>query len=209
MKLILLITTLLFALPAVSKQYDYTTLMFQDYQTLSPIVQNSLRTSRKYAYPRDGDKAIIPLKKTLKLLFSRPNSDNLASKLSGDIIDDLKSMGIYPEIIGDLLKEAEEEITDKSLGPKIRTTSMILMKNVLLEIKPEILNSKDLALHVCAIADKNIKVPKEIKQDARLNTMIRGVSPTDLARRIMFWYAEQKNKVANQNSKGCPLSKKS
>ncbi len=199
----------LFSTTSNAVQYDYTALMFKDYKALSPIVQNSLRTSRKYAYPRDGDKAIKPLRSTLKLLFSRPNDDNLASKLSGDVTEDLRSMGVYAEVIGEILEQAEQEIADKSLAPKIRTTSMILMKNILLEIKPEILSSKDLALKVCSLADKEIKIPKEIKKDAQLSTMIRGVSPTDLARRIMFWYADQKNKVANKNSSGCPLSKKS
>lgn len=118
------------------------------------------------------------------------------------------TMGVYTKVVGELLDQAESEIKDSGISAAERATSMLMMKNLLLEIKPRLLGSKDLAKHVCKIADKKIKIPKLIKRDNQLNTMIKGVSPSDLAKRIMYWYADQKNKDVQANAKGCPFSKK-
>lgn len=188
--------------------YNYTTLIFKDYPDLKPLVKNAVRESRRFKYPRDGERAVDPLKKSLKMILSRPDDDNLVSKLSSELISDLENMGVFEVVVADLIKEGKEEVYNKALNPKVRATSLIMMNNLLLMVRPLALENVELAKSVCKLADDEIKIPKEVLKNTELTTMLKEPSPTILAKKIMEWYAKQKNKDVKAGNKGCPYSKK-
>jgi len=188
--------------------YNYTTLIFKDYPDLKPLVRNAVRESRRFKYPRDGEKAIMPLKKSLKMVLSRPDADNLVSKLSTELISDLENMGVFEDTVDDLMNEGQEEVYNKALNPKVRVTSLIMMNNLMLLIRPLTLENAKLAKTVCKLADKEMKIPKAVLKNTELTTMLKEPSPTNLAKKVMLWYAKQKNKDVKANQKGCPYSKR-
>ncbi len=188
--------------------YNYTTLIFKDYPDLKPLVSNALNESRRFKYPQDGLKATSPLKKSLRMVLSRPDGDNLISKLSPEIIKDLESMGVFHTTVDELISEGKEDIFNKALSPKVRTTSLIMVNNLLSLIRPRTLTSLPLAKSVCKLADENLKIPQEILHATQLTTMLTEASPTSLAKKIMLWYAKQKNKNIQSLKKGCPFSKR-
>ena len=204
----ILFVSLLYTTSTLAVNYNYTTLIFKDYPDLKPLVRNALKESRRFKYPKDGDRAISPLKKSFKMILSRPDDDNLVSKLSGDLIGDLENMGVFSQVVDDLMKEGREDVYDKSLNPKVRATSLIMMNNLLLLLRPLTLENIKLAKTVCSLADKDIKIPKEILKNTELTTMLKEPSPTNLAKKIMQWYAKQKQKEVQANKKGCPFSKR-
>ena len=206
---------LFISLPAQGRvTYNYTTLIFLNYEELHPIVKNSIRESRAHRYPEEDDKAIAPLKNTLSLLFSRPDNDGLLRKLTPTLISELQGLGVFEEVISDLIKNAESEIEDKTLEPKIRTTALLRLNNLLLTIRPLTLENVQLAKEVCRIADSNIKIPKAVQKHSHLTTMFNNTKPSHLAKKIMLWYAKKKGKEVQAikskgiKSKGCPYSKK-
>jgi len=189
--------------------YNYTTLRLMDYEQLNPIVRNSIKESRVHTYPEEGDKAIAPLRNTLALLFSRQDNDGLLRKLAPSLISEMQSLGVFEDVISTLIESSENQVYDKTLDPKIRTTALLRLNNLLLTIRPMTLENIALAKEVCKLADSNIKVPKVVQKDARLTTMFNSTKPTDLAKKIMLWYAKKKGKEFDaQHSKGCPYSKR-
>jgi hypothetical protein len=204
----ILFVSLLYTSQTLAVNYNYTTLIFKDYPDLKPLVKNAVRESRRFKYPRDGERAVDPLKKSLKMILSRPDDDNLVSKLSSELISDLENMGVFEVVVADLIKEGKEEVYNKALNPKVRATSLIMMNNLLLMVRPLALENVELAKSVCKLADDEIKIPKEVLKNTELTTMLKEPSPTILAKKIMEWYAKQKNKDVKAGNKGCPYSKK-
>jgi len=207
---ILLVISFFLTLPAQGRvTYNYTTLIFLDYEQLNPIVRNSIKESRTHKYPEEGDKAVAPLRNTLGLLFSRPDNDGLLRKLSPSVVSELQSLGVFEDVISDLVKIAERQIDDKTLSPKVRTTALLRLNNLLLTIRPLTLDNVELAKEVCKLADSDTKIPKVVQKDSRLTTMFNSTKPTDLAKKIMLWYAEKKGKkFSSKTTKGCPYSKR-
>jgi len=204
----ILFVSLLYTSQTLAVNYNYTTLIFKDYPDLKPLVRNAVRESRRFKYPRDGEKAVTPLKKSLKMVLSRPDDDNLVSKLSSELISDMENMGVFEEVISDLITEGKESVYSKALNPKVRATSLIMMNNLLMLVRPLTLDNVKLAKSVCKLADDEIKIPKEVLKNTELTTMLKEPSPTNLAKKIMNWYAEQKNKNVRAGHKGCPYTKK-
>lgn len=204
----ILFVSLLYTSQTLAVNYNYTTLIFKDYPDLKPLVKNAVRESRRFKYPRDGEKAVTPLKKSLKMILSRPDDDNLISKLSTELISDLENMDVFEDVIADLITEGREDIYNKALNPKVRATSLIMMNNLLLLIRPLTLENVKLAKSVCKLADDEIKIPKEVLKNTELTTMLKEPSPTNLAKKVMNWYAKQKNKEVEAGSKGCPYTKR-
>ena len=207
---ILLAVSFFLSLPAQGRvTYNYTTLIFLDYEQLNPIVRNSIKESRAHRYPEEGDKAIAPLRKTLGLLFSRPDRDGLLGKLTPSLVSELQSLKVFEEVISDLIKTAEKEVDDQTLDPKIRITALLRLNNLLLTIRPLILDNVELAKEVCRLADSDMKIPKDVQKNLRLTTMFNSTKPTDLAKKIILWYAKKKGKEFNAKKRsGCPYSKR-
>lgn len=204
----IIFVSLLYTSQTLAVNYNYTTLIFKDYPDLKPLIRNAVKESRRFKYPKDGEKAISPLKKSLKMVLSRPDDDNLVSKLNTELVSDLENMGVFNDVIDDMLKEAKDEVYNKALNPKVRATALIMMNNLLLMIRPLSLDNTALAKSICKLADEDMKIPKEIVKNSELTTMLKEPSPTNLAKKIMKWYAEQKQKDVQANKKGCPFSKR-
>lgn len=198
----------LYTTTTLAVDYNYTTLIFKDYEDLKPLVSNALKESRRFKYPQNGNKAISPLKKSFKMLLSRPDSDNLLAKLSPEVLRDLDSMGVFPEVVQNLIEEGKATVKNDSASPKIRATALIMLNNLLLVIRPRALDEVELAKSVCKLADEELEIPKAVLKNTELTTMLKEPSPTSLAKKIMLWYAKKKNIEVQSAKKGCPFSKK-
>lgn len=205
---IAIFVSLLYTVQTFGVTYNYTTLIFLDYENLRPIVKNSLEESRQHEYPGDGDQAVSPLRKTFKMLLSRPDNDGLLRKLSPNLISEMNTLGVFESVVGDLMQKGQDEVDNSTLDPKVRTTALIMLNNLLLTIRPLTLNNTDLAKEVCQFADKDIKIPKAVQKNSKMTTMFNSTKPTDLAKKIMMWYAKKKNKDIQAKTDGCPFSKK-
>ncbi len=204
---IVFFVSILYATQTLAVGYNYTTLIFKDYNDLKPLVRNALKESRKHKYPQDGDKAVSPLKKSFKMLLSRPDSDNLISKLAPDLVRDLESMEMFSPVVQMLIDEGKATVKNNSAEPKIRATALIMLNNLLLYVRPKTLDEVSLAESVCKLADQNIKIPKEVLKSTELTTMLKEPSPTELAKKVMLWYAKKKNIEIQSSKSGCPFSK--
>lgn len=201
--LILTLAQLCFA-----SKYDYNKLRFMEYNELRQIKNTAIKTSRKFQYPRQAEKAINPLKETLKLLLSRPNDDNLVSPLITDLESELETLNVYEKTLQTIIDESLETINNKKLNPEYRTTAALCINNLLLELKPKALENVEVAKVICKLADQKIKVPDDIQKSSMFRSLYLEKSPSDVAAKIMNWYAEQKKVKVSKQAQGCPFVKR-
>ncbi len=208
MRLILIISILTFGQVSLASNYDYNKLRFMEYNEFRQIKNTAVNTSRKFQYPRQAEKTLTPLKETLKMLLSRPNDDNLVTSLMTDIESELETLNSYEKIIQVIIDESIASINNKKLNPEYRTTAALCINNLLLEIKPKSINNPQLARVICKLADQRLKIPSDIQKSSMFKSLYLEKSPSDVAQKIMLWYAEQKKvKVSNQ-TEGCPFVKR-
>lgn len=193
---------------ALGANYDYNKLRFMKYNQLRQIKNSAVSTSRKYSYPRQAEQAIKPLQETLIMLLSRPNEDNLASALITDLESELETLNVYEQTVQNIIDDRLEVITNKKLASDVRTTAALSIKNLLLEIKPKTLSNVELAKVVCKLADKNIKIPKDIQKSSMFKSLYLEKSPSKVAQKIMLWYAKEKKINVNAQVNSCPFSKR-
>lgn len=188
--------------------YDYNKLRFMEYNQLRQIKNTAVNASRRFQYPRQAEQTLKPLRETLTMLLSRPNDDNLATDLMTDIESELETLGAYEETLQLIIDERIAVINNKSLKPEYRTTAAICINNLLLEIKPKSVKNPKVAKIICKLADRNLKIPKEIQESSMYKSLYLEKSPSKVAQQIMLWYAKQKNIEVSSQSNSCPFSKR-
>jgi hypothetical protein len=193
---------------AFASNYDYNKLRFMEYNEFRQIKNSAINASRKFQYPRQAEQTIKPLKEALKMLYSTPNTDNLVSSLITDLESELETLNVYEKTLQDIIDESIKTINDKSLKPEFRTTAALCIKNLLLEAKPKSLKNTKVAKVICKLADNKIKIPADIQENSMYKSLYLEKSPTDVARKIMLWYADQKKIKVSYKPSSCPFSKR-
>lgn len=191
----------------LASNYDYNKLRFMEYNELRQIKNTAVKTSRKFQYPRQAEKSLNPLKETLKMLLSRPNDDNLVGPLISDIESELVTLNAYEKTLQSIIDESIETINNNKLNPEYRTTAALCIKNLLLENKPKSLGNPEIAKVICKLADQKIKIPDQIQRSSMFRSLYLEKSPSDVAAKIMLWYADQKKLKISLKSQGCPFAK--
>ncbi len=191
-----------------ASSYDYNKLRFMDYNQLRQIKNSAINASRKYSYPRQAELTIKPLKETMTMLLSRPNDDNLATDLLTDLESELETLNAYEKTLQEIIDERLQVIKNKKLPSDVRTTAALSIKNLLLEIKPKSLGNVELAKVICRLADRSIKIPKDIQKSSMFKSLYLEKSPSKVAQKIMLWYAKQKKIKISSQSGACPFSKR-
>lgn len=192
----------------LASNYDYNKLRFMEYNELRQIKNSAVNTSRKFQYPHQAEETVKPLKEALTMLLSRPNSDNLVSPLITDLESELETLGIYEQTLNEIIDDRVAVINNKKLKPEIRITAALCINNLLLEVKPQAIKNTEIAKVICKVADRNIKIPKDIQESSLFKSLYIEKSPSSVAQKIMLWYANQKNIKVSHKTQSCPFSKR-
>src|SRR5476649_1745640 len=89
MKTWIMLFTVVFSAGASAHNYKYSDLVIRDYDEMNSQVQLRIKKARQLTKPgeesADDHDAIEELRDAMKLVFSRPNSDNMVAKLMPDL----------------------------------------------------------------------------------------------------------------------------
>jgi hypothetical protein len=177
------------ATAAQAATYKYNDLIIKDYDEMNAQVQSRIKKARA-ASQHDGDEAndheaIEILRDALKLIFSRPNSDNMVSKLTPEVRRELTGFSAYEDSISSLV--AEELAVVKNDGNTVsqRSTALFVLENILSEIRPEAANNPDVKRIIQRIADGKIKVAEDVAMDRKMRSMYKTQNPSDEAKEIL------------------------
>lgn len=183
--------------------YKYSELVIRDYDEMSKVVTRHVKAARKMTSGENEDEsgAQAELREALKLIFSRPNSDNMVAKLTPEVRRELVGMNVYESTIHSLTKEGIAALNDDNLPVVTQATYLFMLENILSEIKPEAQNNNDLRTSIEMIKEAKIKLSDEVKRDRKMRSMYPPFDPSEEARKALDGIKRARDKEAKEEAK--------
>jgi hypothetical protein len=190
MKTLICALLTLFCLETSAAMFKYNELMIKDYDEMNKMVQSKVKQARAVGSNSSDEnvndtEAIEHLREALKLIYSRPNSDNMIAKLMPDVRRELQGYSAYEDSISGLTAEALEVIKNPKAATSQQATALFVLENILSEIRPEAGSNDDLRRVVERVKDAKIKVPNDVVKDLKLRGMYKTRNPSDTAADIL------------------------
>lgn len=191
MKTFLSAFILAFGFSASAANYKYNELMIKDYDEMQAMVEAFVQKSRNSGGDDDDSsndaEAVSYLKEALKLIFSRPDSDNMVAKLVSEIRRELLSYNAFEPTIAELADEALAVAKNKNAAPSVQSTSLFVLENILSQIRPEVSNNNNQVFRgvIERVAKADIEVSNEVFKDRKLRGMFKNKNPTEVANEIL------------------------
>jgi len=173
--------------------YKYNELMIKDYDEMLAMVLDMVKKSQTATNKEDtaGEgEAVEWLGRATKLIFSRPDSDNMVAKLLNEVRRELQGFNSYEDTIAGIAEEALTNASEKSNTISVQSTALVILENVLREIRPAVLNSNNSELRrvVEKVAAANLRISDEVKKDRRMRGMFLTKNPSEDAEKILKAY---------------------
>lgn len=180
---------------SVGPNYKYNELMIKDYDEMFEMVQSFVNKAKEAA-GEDGtaneDEAISHLRNGLKLILSRPDSDNMVAKLVPEVRRMMLGFNAYESSVSMIADEALDYVASKNAAPSIQSTSLFILDNILGEIRPEIGSNAQLRTVAERIRDADLSVSKDVQKERKIRGMFSTKSPSDVAREMLRKFEEKK-----------------
>lgn len=169
--------------------YKYSELMIKDYDEMLKMVQD-MADKAKHATSKEDTggegEAVEWYGRALKLIFSRPDSDNMVAKLVNEVRRDLQGFNAYEDSIDGLANEALRNAANDDLPVSVQSTALVILENILSEIKPSVDGGNaDLRRVMQRIRDAKLRISADVKKDRRMRGMFLTKNPSDEARSML------------------------
>lgn len=190
MKTLIYALLTLFCLQTSAAMFKYNELMIKDYDEMYKMVQTKLKASRAVGSNSADEnvndaEAIEHLREAMKLIYSRPNSDNMIAKLMPEVRKELTGYSAYEDSISGLTAEALEVIKNEKAATSQQATALFVLENIMSEVRPEAERNDDLRRVVERVAGAKIKVTNDVMKDLKLRGMYKTRNPSDMAKDIL------------------------
>jgi hypothetical protein len=176
--------------PARPGDLSYKQLMLLDYDQMTKAVRREVQMARQQLRSDDDPEAtasaFLELKKALRLIFSRPDNDNMVAKLVPEVRRELALYDAYGKIIRELGQEGIQAF-DPDLGVNTLTlaTYTFMLQNMMGEIKTEARLNASLRETIQMIADAHLEIPEDVIRERKITGMFLTESPSEQAHRIL------------------------
>jgi hypothetical protein len=177
--------------------YTYHQLTLKDLDQMSSLVKNKIKES-KAAYSGKS----VPLKEALQSVFSRPNSDDMISKVMDQLRYQLDQEEAYEKVFEELIQEALNALTNtKNFKKDVQVTYAIFLENFISEFKPDLTAENFEMKMIKKIADSKIELTKDARKERQLRLMSEGSSPSELAKKVIQDYEKRKEEELKNKEK--------
>lgn len=182
-----LVMTFLTITTAQAANYKYNELLIKDYDDMVSLVHNLIKKGQK-AESAEGDdeetnnsEAIEAHREALKLILSRPDSDNMTAKLMPEVRRELVNMSAYENSIASIAAEAIGNVKNDKGSTSVQSTSLFILENILGQIRPELPNNPELRKVVESIRDAKLKISADVLKDRKIRGMFKTRNPSEIA----------------------------
>lgn len=188
-----LMFVLSFSYSAFAERYKYSELQIKDYDEMATLVRGHIKKStdllkaeqKKDESAEASPEVIEELRAALLLLLSRPNQDNMLSKLMPEVRKELTNLNAFEDNLASITDEAVTGLKNSNLPTVTRSTYLFVLENFLSEFKPEVREKDELRGLFEKIRDAKVDVPKEVTKDLKLRSMLKVESPSERAKRVL------------------------
>ncbi|MCB0414414.1 MAG: hypothetical protein KDD50_08780 [Bdellovibrionales bacterium] len=129
--------------------------------------------------------AVKILKKTLRMIFSRPDKDSMVQRILPDIRRRLTNLHSYDDTIEKLANECVYNIKSNKMAPVYISTCIFILENIMSEIKPTAKDNKVYKQIMSKIIEADLEVPRKVRSFRRMRGMFKTISPSETAKNIM------------------------
>lgn len=169
--------------------FNYHQLTLKNLDQMNSLVKSKIKES-KAAYSGK----VVPLKEALQSVLSRPDSDDMISKIIDPLRNKLEEEDAYEKVFEELIQEAINALKNtKNFKRDVQVTYAIFLENTLSEFKPDIKDDNFEMKMVKKIADSQIELTKDARKERQLRLMTEGSSPSEIARLILQDYEKRKS----------------
>lgn len=165
---------------------EYSKLQMRDLDQMRSEVNELVAEARQNINDEDKEQATSNLKRACILIFSRPNGDNMVSILFSEVKAKLKDLEAYESTLENIIDHTIKILNDAKEKPAVRATQVIILENIMSELKPEIKNNEKVKALYVKIRDAKIKIPSAVKNDFLLKGQSNNrKSPSKIAEDII------------------------
>lgn len=189
MKAFLLLLTI-FSLQTQAAQFKYNELMLKDYDEMLQMVNGMLKKARAVGSNTSDEnvndqQAVEHLREAVKLILSRPDSDNMVAKLMPEVRKELSGYNAFEDVLSGLTAEEIAVVKDEKAAGSVQATAVFVLENLIAMIKPEAVNNNDLRRLLDRIRSADIDVPSAVKHDLKLRGMFKTPNPSKTAKDVL------------------------
>ncbi len=176
-------------------EYDSASLQMLNAEQMNAMVMKKIKRAQAIQAKQDVDddrglvaepEAVDQLRDATRLVFARPDQDGSRDHTFARLRRELADMNSLDEVLRDLSKEGIESLKNESRhSPREQATYIVLLDNLMAEIKPEIGTNAGFRKIVENIRDADIKVSERVFNQQLLRSMSRPVSPSETAAKIL------------------------
>ncbi|MEO0335073.1 MAG: hypothetical protein AAF202_01675 [Pseudomonadota bacterium] len=194
----------------------YNELQIKDYDEMKEMVDAQIQKARSISIesqeegdPDSGDqRAIDELTRAMALIFSRPDKDNMVAKLAPAVKKELMNYNAYTDALNGIATDAISSLEMDKLPVVYRATSIFVLENLMSEIRPELVESKELFSIVKKIKKAGIQISKDVRNHRKLTGMYNTTSPSETAEKIIGKVKKRKAKLKKKAKKASQSKKK-
>jgi hypothetical protein len=170
---------------------SYRELIVKDYDEMYEMVKKHTNAAHKAIrasdtnteWEADAKRELIHAE---RVILSRPNSDNMVSKLVPEVRREVILFANYDDILDAMTTEAIQAFDPSMhLSTEMETTYLFMTENLISELKPEIVNDERARALMERIRDAKIDVPHDVMAERKLQGMFLTESPSDYAKQIL------------------------
>jgi len=184
-KTILIFSLLMWSGITGASEYFYSDLRMLSYDDMLNRVKSRILKAEKVAND-DVDEAQAELRNAVQLILARPNSDNMVSQLLPTARTPLRNLEVYESTLLEITDAALATLKDKKAEVKRHATALIILTNLMSELKPDLQNNKTAREVFEKIKGAKIEVSKTTKNEFRLRaSMSAPESPSDVAAKVL------------------------
>ncbi len=107
--------------------------------------------------------AISALRDAMRIVLSRPDQDGARSKMFNKVRQELTDLHSLESALTDIVNESIANLKSKNTNAKFQETYLVILDNVLGEMKPEVDTNKTFKLLIEKIRDADINLPDKTK----------------------------------------------
>jgi hypothetical protein len=185
----------LVAIQASAKiEFDSNQLIMKTADQVATLVQLKIKKAQaiqaKQENEDDGNfvaepEALEQLKDAMRIVLARPDQDgtrgNAFSRLRRELID----LNSLDKVLEDLTTEAILAIKSDNTKVVRAATYVVLLDNLMAELKPEVKTNEPFKRLVVQIRDADLKISDKLKNEQRLHAMSNTKSPSETAATIV------------------------
>jgi hypothetical protein len=174
-------------------EYDSSSLLIKNSDQVSEMIRVKIRQAQKIQgrqeESEDGEikaepEALDHLRDAMRIALSRPDQDGARSNLYSRVRRELVDLNSLDLVLMELTEEAIAELRNQE-GPRRTATYIVLLENMMAEIKPDAIENGTYRKIFERIRDSKISISDKARVQNLLRTMSLPVSPSVTAEKML------------------------